>query len=122
MTDCILCQKYAIRFIENEFAWAMFDEFPVCNGHTLIVPKRHVKDFFHATAEEKIAMLELIDRAKEIIDTKYSPDGYNIGTNCGETAGQTVMHLHIHLIPRYKGDVQDPRGGVRGVIPTKQHY
>ena len=84
--------------------------------------KRHVKDFFQTTLEEKNAIFELIDKAKEIIDKKYNPSGYNIGMNCGVSAGQSVMHIHVHLIPRYDGDVENPRGGVRGVIPKKQNY
>lgn len=84
--------------------------------------KRHVKDFFETTSEEKSAIFELIDKVKSIIDEKYSPTGYNIGMNCGKSAGQTIMHIHVHLIPRYDGDVENPRGGVRGVIPNKKYY
>ena len=84
--------------------------------------KRHVKDFFETTNEERIALFELVDEAKKIIDKKYHPTGYNIGMNCGISAGQSVMHIHVHLIPRYDGDVENPRGGVRGVIPSKQNY
>lgn len=84
--------------------------------------KRHVKDFFETTIEEKNAIFELINKAKERIDKQYNPDGYNIGINCGIAAGQTVMHMHVHLIPRYHGDVENPRGGIRGVIPQKQSY
>ena len=84
--------------------------------------KRHVKDFFETTDEERKAIFELVDMAKNIIDEKYKPTGYNIGMNCGISAGQTVMHVHVHLIPRYDGDVENPRGGVRGVIPAKKDY
>ena len=108
--------------LENKYAFARFDEFPVNEGHVLFMTKRHVKDFFGTTIEEKNAIFELMDKVKEIIDEKYKPNGYNIGINCGETAGQSVMHVHVHLIPRYDGDVENPRGGVRCVIPKKQNY
>ena len=98
---------------------ARIDNHPVSPGHTLIIPKRHVASFFETTEEERQAMLRLLDEAKVILDRKHRPDGYNIGINGGEAAGQTVMHLHIHLIPRYKGDRPDPRGGVRWVLPDK---
>ena len=84
--------------------------------------KRHINDFFETTIEEKNAIFELMNKAKEIIDKQYNPNGYNIGMNCGIAAGQTVMHMHVHLIPRYYGDVENPRGGIRGVIPKKQSY
>ena len=78
--------------------------------------------FFDITDEEQIAIIELLNKCKKYVDKKYNPDGYNVGLNCGETAGQSVMHIHMHLIPRYKGDVENPRGGVRGVIPNKKNY
>lgn len=108
--------------LENEYAFARLDGFPVNEGHILFITKRHVKDFFGTTIEEKNAIFELVEKAKEIIDEKYHLDGYHIGMNCGEAAGQTVMHVHVHLIPRYDGDVENPRGGVRGVISKKQNY
>ena len=118
---CEFCQNR--RFdLENELAFAFFDDNPVSKGHIIFITKRHVKDFFETTKEEKQAIFELIDKAKIIIDKKYNPSGYNIGMNCGKSAGQTVMHVHIHLIPRYDGDVENPRGGVRGVIPAKKEY
>lgn len=119
--NCVFCENPKI-ILENELAFARWDEFPVNKGHVLFIPKRHVKDFFEATEEERIALFSLIDEMKKKIDEKYSPDGYNIGMNCGEPAGQTVMHLHIHLIPRYIGDIENPRGGVRGIIPSKKEY
>ena len=125
MTDCLFCNwknDKARIIIENELAFATYDEFAVSKGHTLFITKRHVKDFFETTAEERQAIFELIDQVKEIVDEKYHPTGYNIGMNCGKSAGQTVMHLHVHLIPRYDGDVENPRGGIRGVIPQKQSY
>ena len=108
--------------MENELCYAVWDGFPVGAGHALVIPKRCFANFFDATIEEKISLLELLDKVKEKIDREYKPDAYNIGINCGAEAGQTVFHLHIHLIPRYKGDMDDPRGGVRGVIPSKQKY
>lgn len=108
--------------LENELAIIRFDDFPVNDGHLEVIPKRHVQDWWSITKEEKIAIFELIDEAKKIVDNKFHPDGYNIGMNLGVAAGQSVMHLHVHLIPRYKGDVKNPRGGVRGIIPEKQNY
>lgn len=125
MENCLFCkwknEKEGI-VLENEFAFAVYDEFAVSKGHTIFMTKRHVKDFFETTKEEKQAIFDLIDKMKEIIDKKYAPDGYNIGMNCGAAAGQSVMHIHVHLIPRYNGDVENPRGGIRGVIPSKQSY
>ena len=107
MENCLFCEwkdeKEKI-ILENEYAFARFDEFPVSKGHILFMTKRHVKDFFETTAEEKNAIFELMDQAKAMLDEKYYPDGYNIGMNCGQAAGQSVMHVHVHLIPRYNGD------------------
>jgi len=88
----------------------------------LLIPFRHIPALFDATDEEQIALLALLREAKTLLDGRLHPDGYNVGVNVGETAGQTVMHLHVHVIPRYAGDVEDPRGGVRGVIPEKRKY
>lgn len=125
--NCPLCSKKDIvidngRPVENELAYALSDSNPVNPGHCLIVPKRHVAEFFQTTTEEKLAIFELVDEMKALIDKKHAPDGYNIGVNIGEMAGQSVPHIHIHMMPRYKGDTEDPRGGVRGVIPGKQNY
>lgn len=111
-----------MSLFENELAVAYFDEFPVSKGHVLIITKGHAATFFDITNEEQIAIIDLLNKCKEYIDKKYNPDGYNVGLNCGESAGQSVMHVHMHLIPRYKGDVENPRGGVRGVIPNKKNY
>ena len=119
--DCPFCGKPEM-VIENELAFAHYDSYPVNAGHCLIIPRRHVAEYFQATAEEKASIWALVDEMKIIIDREYSPDGYNIGVNIGETAGQSVPHIHIHMIPRYRGDVENPRGGVRGVIPGKQKY
>lgn len=122
--NCFFCKSIKNRdyTLENEYAILRFDDFPVNKGHLEIIPKRHVKDWWEATKEERIAIFDLLDEAKIMVDKKYNPDGYNIGMNLGEVAGQSVMHLHVHLIPRYEGDVQNPRGGVRGVIPGKKDY
>lgn len=106
----------------GRLVYVRHDGFPVAPGHLLIVTRRHVADYFDATTEEKAEILELLERARAWLRKKHSPDGYNIGVNCGSAAGQTVMHLHVHVIPRYRGDMEDPRGGVRGVIPAKQKY
>ena len=119
--DCPFCGKPEI-IIENELAFAHYDSYPVNAGHCLIIPHRHVAEYFQATAEEKASIWALVDDMKIIIDQEYKPDGYNVGVNIGETAGQSVPHMHIHMIPRYRGDVENPRGGVRGVIPHKQKY
>ncbi|MFC1795720.1 HIT family protein [Pseudomonadota bacterium] len=119
--DCPFCRGPRM-IIENELAFADYDSYPVNPGHALIITHRHVAEYFQATAEEKAAIWELVDEMKTIIDRDYSPDGYNVGVNIGSPAGQSVPHLHIHMIPRYKGDMDDPRGGVRGVIPHKQKY
>lgn len=124
MKECFFCNCINNKdyLLENNYAIARFDDFPVNNGHLEVIPKRHIKDWWETTKEERIAIFELIDAAKKIIDEKYAPDGYNIGMNLGEYAGQSIMHLHVHLIPRYKGDVESPRGGIRGVIANKQNY
>ena len=126
-TDCPLCSQKdnAVedgRKIENELAYVLIDTNPVSPGHCLIVPRRHVAELFDATKEEKLAIFDLIDEMKSIIDKRHNPDGYNIGVNIGKAAGQSVPHIHIHMIPRYLGDIENPRGGVRGVIPAKQKY
>ena len=124
MDDCFFCQaiKKGDFKLENELAIVRFDDFPVNKGHLEVIPKRHVKDWWNTTLEERIAIFNLLDEAKKLVDDEYNPDGYNIGINIGEKAGQSVMHLHVHLIPRYDGDVKNPRGGVRGIIPEKKDY
>ena len=106
----------------NELTFAKYDAFPVSPGHLLVIPRRHAADWFDLTDEEQASIFSLISEAKGMLDTEFSPDGYNIGINCGEAAGQTVFHVHVHLIPRYAGDVENPRGGVRGVIASKRDY
>jgi len=100
----------------------LWDGFPVSPGHALIVPKRHVADWFGATPEERAELWNAVESVRKVIEQHHQPDGYNVGFNCGRAAGQTVFHLHLHVIPRYDGDVEDPRGGVRHVIPDKVRY
>jgi len=99
--------------IENDLIRAIYDRYPVNEGHMLIIPERHFSSFFSATEEEVAAIYEIMHKAKDHLDEKYQPDGYNVGINIGRAAGQTIMHLHVHVIPRYEGDVEDPRGGIR---------
>lgn len=110
------------HLFENSIGFVIFDNFPVCEGHSLIIPKRVYSSYFDSTEEELKGFNELIFRTKDYLDKKFKPQGYNIGVNCGLVSGQTIDHVHIHLIPRYVNDVEDPRGGVRGVIPSKQKY
>lgn len=108
--------------MRNGFAIAFRDAYPVSPGHSLVVPVRHVASLFDTTPEERAAMFDLLEVAKQQLRSEFSPSGYNIGINDGAAAGQTVSHLHVHLIPRYAGDRPDPRGGVRWVIPEKADY
>lgn len=122
-TPCPFCQPAFGPCSEPaELAYIRRDGYPVSKGHTLIIPRRHVRSLFDCTEEERLALFSLLDRAKAELDAEFHPDGYNIGINDGAAAGQTVMHLHIHLIPRYKGDKDDPRGGVRWIFPDKAAY
>ena len=118
---CPFCQP-AQLVTQNNLAYAVYDKHPVTPGHALIVPYRHVANYFDTTQAEKLTLLSMIDTMKTILDAKFQPAGYNIGVNIGAAAGQTIMHVHIHLIPRYHGDMERPTGGVRGVIPKKQSY
>lgn len=108
--------------IADDLALVIRDGFPVSPGHTLVIPKRHTGSFFDTTPDERIALMRLLEKAKQQLDHEFSPAGYNIGINDGLFAGQTVPHVHIHLIPRYPGDREDPRGGVRWVMPEKADY
>ncbi|MCR5380382.1 MAG: HIT family protein [Lentisphaeria bacterium] len=121
---CPFCSRDSIGdvLVENSLALAFYDRFPVSPGHTLIIPKRHVASFFDLETEEHNQIRELGMQCRNIVQQQFHPDGFNIGVNVGKSAGQSVFHCHIHLIPRYLGDVANPRGGVRGVIPAKQNY
>jgi diadenosine tetraphosphate (Ap4A) HIT family hydrolase len=121
--SCPFCEiPKNIIIKENDLSIAVYDKYPVNKGHILIITKRHVIDYFDASEEEKSSLFNLMEKCKKFLDKEYKPDGYNIGLNCGTDAGQTIMHLHLHLIPRYKNDIDDPTGGVRGVIPEKRIY
>ena len=102
--------------------YSIYDKYPVTKGHALVIPKRKIANYFEMTDKEKTACQIMVERVKEILTKKYQPDGFNIGFNMGEAAGQTVFHAHIHVIPRYKGDVENPRGGIRNVIPGMGDY
>ena len=123
-SPCLFCNsKLSGLAAENEFAYASYDTYPVSKFHCLIIPKRHTKDYFDLNDDEVIGCNNLIKKIKEEIILKDpSVKGFNIGTNSGKVSGQSILHCHIHLIPRRKGDVENPQGGVRSVIPLKQHY
>ncbi|MCM2258719.1 MAG: HIT domain-containing protein, partial [Vicinamibacteria bacterium] len=125
-SDCPFCHPERERIaFEDRLTRAIWDGFPVSPGHLLLVPRRHVPTWFDAGDEERAALMAGIDRARDLLAKRAdhaAPDGYNIGINVGRAAGQTVFHLHVHVIPRYEGDVPDPRGGVRHVIPGKGNY
>jgi diadenosine tetraphosphate (Ap4A) HIT family hydrolase len=123
MIACPFCTFDPARIVlANELSLALHDGFPVTPGHSLIVPKRHIASFFEATREEQAAMFDLLAEIRQLLLKEHNPDGFNIGINDGQAAGQTIMHLHIHLIPRYAGDTEDPRGGVRWIMPEKAPY
>ena len=110
------------KIIENENAFAIYDGFPVSKGHVLVIPKRVVAEIFDLNDKEYSSCFNLVKDVKKILEEEFKPDGFNIGINNGEKAGQTIFHAHIHVIPRYSGDVDNPRGGIRHVIPGKGDY
>lgn len=119
--ECPLCEAIGQSklLVETGYAVALADAWPLTPGHTLVVPRRHEADFFALTVEEMGAVIAVASRVKVLLAERHQPDGFNVGVNVGEAAGQTVAHAHLHVIPRYRGDVPDPRGGVRWVIPSK---
>ena len=121
---CLFCNiKESGCAHENNLAFASYDSYPVSKHHCLIIPKRHINDFFDLTTEELLSCNDIIKKAKdEIINKDKTVKGFNLGTNIGKISGQTILHCHFHLIPRREGDVESPQGGVRSVIPNKQHY
>ncbi|HEU0140132.1 MAG TPA: HIT family protein, partial [Bryobacteraceae bacterium] len=120
---CPFCTPNSDRvFFESELVIGIWDAFPVSDGHALLVTRRHVASWFDATPEERRALTDAIDATRAAILERHRPDGFNIGVNVGAAAGQTIFHLHVHVIPRYAGDVGDPRGGVRHVIPRRANY
>lgn len=126
-SDCLFCQiaqgnREAKIFADFTHCYVMKDEFPVSKGHLLMISKEHMENWFTASEEVRLDIMRALHSMKDCLDLEYAPHGYNIGMNCGKVAGQSVMHLHVHLIPRYRGDMEDPKGGMRGVIPSKQKY
>ena len=120
---CPFCDPAPTRlFLQTDLIVGLWDAFPVSNGHVLLVTRRHVASWFDATPQERQALVDAIEAARGEIVRRHAPDGFNIGVNVGETAGQTIAHLHVHVIPRYRGDVPDPRGGVRWIMPDKARY
>lgn len=120
---CPFCALPQDRIVgHNQHAVWIRDGYPVSPGHSLVIPRRHVGSFFEVSSHERMALLELLDEAKAKAVVEFQPDGFNMGINDGAAAGQTVPHLHIHLIPRFRGDLPDPRGGVRWVLPEKADY
>mgnify|MGYP001415908911 FL=1 len=121
---CLFCNTDKKEYIfENDLAYATFDSYPVSKFHVLIIPKRHIKSYFELSADEFVACNKIIILSKNKIENEdQTIKGFNLGTNCGKIAGQSINHCHIHLIPRRAGDVENPQGGVRGVIPSMQHY
>jgi diadenosine tetraphosphate (Ap4A) HIT family hydrolase len=122
--NCVFCHpQRECNVLFDRMIWkAVLDEYPVSKGHTLIIPKEHVKTYFDLSDSQKESLHYAIEEVKRILDERFHPQGYNIGINCGEVAGQTIPHCHIHVIPRYEGDVENPRGGVRGCIPSRMDY
>ena len=121
---CLFCNIKEIGNIyENDLAYASYDSYPVSEGHCLIIPRRHIKDYFDLSNEELVACNDIIKVMKnKILNKDQKVKGFNIGINIGKVSGQSIFHCHIHLIPRRDGDVENPQGGVRSVIPNKQHY
>ena len=121
--DCPFCRIERDRIrVDSEFAMAFLDGFPVTPGHTLVIPKRHVASLFELPDEEQTAVWRLVAQVRDSLVAELQPDGFNIGANDGTAAGQTVMHAHVHIIPRRTSDVVDPRGGIRSIMPDKARY
>ena len=122
--DCPFCARVRSGDVvaSSELAVVLEDAFPLNRGHTLVVPRRHAAGYFDLSDEEQVALWRLVAEVRAVIDREHRPHGYNLGVNVGEAAGQTVGHKHVHVIPRYAGDVDDPRGGVRWVVPARATY
>ena len=121
---CSIAEQMPIDviLIENEHSLAFRDLYPISKGHTLVIPKEHIEDYFHLSSEQTQSIWSLVAEIKELLQESYKPDGFNVGINIGSAAGQTVSHCHVHVIPRYEGDIQDPRGGIRWTIPQNARY
>lgn len=122
ITNCIFCNLDRPLLSESKFAIAFLDSFPVSKGHAMIIPRRHIVTIWDMTPEEYEDAFNLVREVKNVLQKQFDPQGFNVGVNCGEVAGQSVFHAHIHVIPRYAGDVPSPRGGVRNIIPGKGSY
>lgn len=123
MNECIFCKITDSDIVlSSKYSLAFYDKFPVNEGHLIIVSRRHTSNYFDLPQIEKNDIWKLVDQASDLLKGKLSPTGFNIGININKSAGQTIHHVHIHLIPRFDNDVKDPTGGVRGVIPSKQKY
>ena len=122
ITNCIFCNLDRSLLSESKFAIAFLDSFPVSMGHAMIIPRRHIVTIWDMTPEEYEDAFNLVREVKNVLQKQFDPQGFNVGVNCGEVAGQSVFHAHIHVIPRYTGDVPSPRGGVRNIIPGKGSY
>jgi diadenosine tetraphosphate (Ap4A) HIT family hydrolase len=121
--DCPFCTIAADRILaESDYTFTIRDDYPASPGHTLVMTKRHIESLFDITGEEQAEIMAAVRDAKHALEAELQPDGFNIGVNVGVAAGQTVMHAHVHVIPRFKGDVADPRGGIRHCIPGKGAY
>ncbi len=121
-SECVFCDREGCIYLENDLAYARYDKYPISKGHLLVLPKRHEENYFNLYTEELASVNSLIVECHEELERKLSPDGFNVGINIGRAAGQTVMHAHIHVIPRYKNDVPDPRGGIRWINREKAVY
>jgi diadenosine tetraphosphate (Ap4A) HIT family hydrolase len=120
--ECIFCAPRAGYLAANDLAIAIRAGYPVSPGHALIVPRRHEPDFFSLSADEQAALMALVNPVREVLAEQFAPDAFNLGVNAGRAAGQTIQHVHLHVIPRYTGDVAEPRGGVRWVLPETARY
>lgn len=121
-TNCIFCEPQREIIAQNSLTIAVFDTYPVAPGHALVLPRRHVVTIWDLSDKEYDACFRLVRELRTILEAHFHPGGFNVGANCGEVAGQSVWHAHVHVIPRYKGDTPNPRGGVRHVIPLKANY
>ena len=122
MEHCPFCTPDRDPVFTTDLCYAIFDRYPVSEGHMLVIPRRHAASYFQLSGEEKADIWNLVERVQKYLEDKFRPDGFNIGFNENVAAGQTIFHVHIHVIPRYEGDVDDPTGGIRNVIPGKGRY
>jgi diadenosine tetraphosphate (Ap4A) HIT family hydrolase len=121
--DCPFCTAPSDRvWIDADLAWATHDMYPAAEGHSLVLPRRHVASIFDLSSEEREAVWQLVAVVRERLRRRYGPDSFTVGINDGVAAGQTILHAHVHIIPRHLGDVPDPTGGLRGILPHKARY